>query len=379
MKEASTIAETSNVRFNPLGDSTSKFANATPDSELDEYDANDIPAKLDHHHFLNIILKYGIGARSWECLNPPTNQQLDERDFNETFKPKMMKRGYKGLFTKRNDWNPHGIALFYREKTAKVLYLKVVDASKNKFVTFKSAGIVGVFEFNNVLAGDMNAVAGSQICDFLMLGELDLFLDPDQDISRRERSSTYKRPDDYIDQVRRLKKASGLTKGKKRRRSTSDDINDSDQTGARQSNDTESSSNRSMISNVTSSISEHSPGLTHETVADKLRQYIRDLKEIDDLGKMDGIEDLAKYQESSKDTRINEDAVVRHMFHISSVYDEQNTVDFILYGQLLSYPSRIEPAARLSIPRLLKEHKQGLPAAYFGSDHLSMATELMLL
>ncbi len=74
-----------------------------------------------------------------------------------------------------------------------------------------------------------------------------------------------------------------------------------------------------------------------------------------------------------------QNGVIQHSLRLFSVYSNVDTVDFIFYGQPNGSQARLEPVARLKVYGALLEHRQGLLAAHFGSDHYALGAQFRFL
>ncbi|KAF9274497.1 hypothetical protein BGZ68_000635 [Mortierella alpina] len=185
-----------------------------------------------------------------------------------------------------------------------------------------------------ILTGDMNALAGSLLMEYIVKGSVNLLAMPEEDFARvplgRPSSTVSER---HRDRVKEFKKETwGL---------------------------------RDLVA----------PGALAYPKAIRTRP------------RTSGQEDLAApvattfapkvdaLRHMIKTHRDLEDDVVAHPLHLSSVYDVPSIPDFIFHGEIMGCSPRLELAARLVLPDLLLQLKSGLPAAHLGSDHLAIGAK----
>ncbi|KAF9937754.1 hypothetical protein BGZ67_000910 [Mortierella alpina] len=309
-------------------------------------------------------------------------QELDKDDYNGYFGAMMGHLGYRGVHAKRHSNFAHGFAVFYRTRRITVVKIHYVPCPDKVVVSgIEYAGLLLVLDIADegkvrrvcvgtthivcsqtrgfrklgqlmsiisaakvmmrrdpsmslILTGDMNAQVGSLITEFVVRGWVDLWSMTEAEFSRRPHGRRRCAVDQqHLEQTKEFKKETWELR---------DLVNPKPlEFPTPRRAQTWTWDQRDLAAPVVT---------TFAPKVDELRHMARTYRDL-------------------------ENGVVAHPLHMSSVYGVTKIPDFIFHGELMGCRPRLELVARLDIPSMLLQLKDGLPAVDLGSDHLAIGAK----
>ncbi|KAG0346729.1 Protein angel 2 [Podila humilis] len=291
-------------------------------------------------------------------------QELDEKDYHNLFKPTLATLGYTGFYTRRTGPKTDGCALFYKNQKGmiKIAQLRMLLELAHVAIDEQDEDIP------IVVCGDINAVPGSTVIDFLTHDEIDATTVPETSMSqfqgrnlpRRSSGSYFNGLQAYHDSFRNIRQE--LIQAFAIRMPP---------------HKSSSPSSQSSIELVPSpsEVADQMATLTLPTEADKSAS----LRKLSHPFALTSAYDFVQRNKNGSHYR------QWTTYHESA----KQMCDFIFCGHLRNSDnvgldqgrslSRLEVAATLKLPCKTLDRCTGLPAKYFGSDHLSLATKLRFL
>ncbi|CAO3573765.1 unnamed protein product [Mortierella alpina] len=312
-------------------------------------------------------------------------QEVDTTDFRNNFGTAMKGLGYKGVHSTRHASHKHGFAVFYKQQYKVVGEYHVPCPDKEIISGIDHAGLLLVLELVQggrvrrvcvgtthvvcssqrgfkkiaqlmalisrasalmkkdgdmplILTGDINAYAGSLITEFVVRGSVNLSVKTEDRFAREPLDQT----PDVVDPEHRVK----VKTFKK-----------------------ETWEMRDLVFPKAHKF----PAPVWCTIDPCPRLFNpRELAAPEVPTFVPKVEYLRHIIRTTLDL---ENGVVTHPVHLSSVYDVCNFPDFIFYGEIMGRRPRLELVARLELPEVLLQLKEGLPAAHLGSDHLAIGAQ----
>ncbi|KAG9326454.1 hypothetical protein KVV02_001633 [Mortierella alpina] len=263
-------------------------------------------------------------------------QELDKDDYDGYFGAMMGHLGYRGVHAKRHSNFAHGFAVFYRTRritVVKIHYPVLTRLLKlGQLMAIISAAKVMMRRdpsMSLILTGDMNAQVGSLIKEFVVRGSVDLWSMTEAEFSRRPHGRRRCAVDQqHLEQTKEFKKETWELR---------DLVNPKPLEYPTRRAQTWTWDQRDLAAPVVT---------TFAPKVDELRHMARTYRDL-------------------------ENGIVAHPLHMSSVYGVTKIPDFMFHGELMGCRPRLELVARLDIPSMLLQLKDGLPR----SDHLAIGAK----